>query len=91
MNGRFTNMSEYKLLECLRHFGHDVEIMVKPSIKSYGNLTVAISTVASIEEASDRYIERANQNSTKNNVYFFPPKGKLQKINIPQKKVSYGY
>ncbi len=38
-NGKFFNISEKKLMECLNRLGYDIEISIKPSRQSIGHLT----------------------------------------------------
>jgi len=41
MRGDFTNLSERKLMDCLNRLGYDIEIMVRPTTKPTGHLTLA--------------------------------------------------
>lgn len=38
-NGKFFNISEKKLLDCLNRLGYDIEIGIKPSGQRIGDLT----------------------------------------------------
>lgn len=41
-NGKFFNMSEKKLMDCLNRLGYDIEIVVKPSHEFLGHRTLFI-------------------------------------------------
>ena len=43
MRGKFDNLSERKLMECLNRLGYDIEIKVRPTVESVGHLTLAIA------------------------------------------------
>lgn len=43
MRGDFANLSERKLMECLKHLGYDIEIKVRPATEPIGHLTLAIA------------------------------------------------
>lgn len=43
LRGDFSNVSERKLMDCLRSLGYDVEIRVKPATDSVGHMTLATS------------------------------------------------
>src|SRR5690606_33480234 len=42
MRGNFANLSERKLMDCLNRLGYDIEIKVKPTARSVGNLKLAV-------------------------------------------------
>jgi predicted XRE-type DNA-binding protein len=41
MRGNFSNLSERKLMDCLNRLGYDIEIKVKPTKKTLGQLMLA--------------------------------------------------
>ena len=41
MRGDFANLSERKLMDCLRRLGYDIEIRVRPAKAAIGHLSVA--------------------------------------------------
>ena len=43
MCGDFTNLSERKLMDCLKRLGYDIEITVKPAADPVGHLTLAVA------------------------------------------------
>jgi predicted XRE-type DNA-binding protein len=43
MRGNFSNLYESKLMECLNRLGYDIEIKLRPAIKSIGHRTIAIA------------------------------------------------
>lgn len=43
MRGNFSNLSEQKLMECLKRLGYDIEIKLKPAAKSVGRRTLAVA------------------------------------------------
>jgi predicted XRE-type DNA-binding protein len=43
LRGDFSNLSERKLMDCLNRLGYDIEIKVKPTRRTVGHLTLAIS------------------------------------------------
>ncbi|NDU91733.1 MAG: XRE family transcriptional regulator [Ferrovum sp.] len=43
LRGDYTNLSERKLMECLKRLGYDIEINVKPATGSVGHLTLAVA------------------------------------------------
>ena len=43
MRGDFSNLSERKLMDCLKRLGYDIEIKVKPASEPVGHLILAIA------------------------------------------------
>lgn len=43
LRGDFANLSERKLMECLKRLGYDIEIKVKSAKKPVGRLTLAVA------------------------------------------------
>ena len=43
MRGDFSNLSERKLMECLKRLGYDIEIQVRPTKGTVGHLSLAIA------------------------------------------------
>ncbi len=41
--GDFSNVSERKLMDCLNRLGYDIEIKVKPTVKPFGHLLLAVT------------------------------------------------
>ena len=42
LRGDFSNLSERKLMDCLNRLGYDIEIKVKPSAASLGQLMLSV-------------------------------------------------
>ncbi|CAI0826644.1 Uncharacterized conserved small protein [Serratia quinivorans] len=42
-NGKFFNMSEKKLMDCLNRLGYDIEIIVRPSQDPVGHRTLSVA------------------------------------------------
>jgi predicted XRE-type DNA-binding protein len=43
MRGDFSNLSEGKLMECLKRLGYDIEIKLRPAAKPVGQRTLAVA------------------------------------------------
>lgn len=43
MSGDFSNLSEQKLMECLRRLGYDIEIKLSPASEAVGRRTLAVA------------------------------------------------
>lgn len=43
VRGEFSNLSEQKLMECLMRLGYDVEIRLRPVVRSVGRRTLAVA------------------------------------------------
>ena len=43
LRGDFANFSERKLMDCLTRLGYDIEIQVRPTARSVGQLSLAIA------------------------------------------------
>ena len=43
VRGDFSNLSESKLMECLKRLGYDIEIKLKPARKAVGQRTLAVA------------------------------------------------
>ena len=43
LRGEFSNLSERKLMDCLRRLGYDIEIKVRPSKAQAGHLMLAMA------------------------------------------------
>ena len=43
MRGKFANLSERKLMDCLNRLGYDIQIRVQPIAESTGHLTLEIA------------------------------------------------